>query len=264
LNRFSGKVALVTGASRGIGRAIAEAYLEEGAKVAFCARSLAELETLAEPWNRKDRRAIALKCDVTSREEVALALEEVERSWGKLHILVNNAGISGRTPLSSPGPPSEDTDELWDKILATNLKGSYLVTRHALPLMSSGDGRIVNMSSVLGRFGVPGYAAYCTAKHGIIGFTRALALELAPRGITVNALCPGWVETDMADQGIRETSAVLGISPEAFREQAIAGVPLKRFIDPPEIAKLVLYLTSDDASAITGQAYNICGGQVMN
>src|SRR3990172_9233167 len=179
MNRFSGKVALVTGASRGIGRAIAEAYLEEGAKVAFCARSLAELETLAEPWNRKDRRAIALKCDVTSREEVALALEEVERSWGKLHILVNNAGISGRTPLSAPG---EDGDELWDRILATNLKGSYLVTRHSLPLMSSGDGRIVNMSSVLGRFGVPGYAAYCTAKHGILlAYARRAPEELPAR-----------------------------------------------------------------------------------
>jgi len=261
LNRFAGKVALVTGASRGIGRAIAEAYLEEGAKVALCARSSADLETIAESWNRKDRRAIALRCDVNSREEVARALDEVERSWGKLHILVNNAGISGWTPMDSAGAA---TDELWDRILETNLKGSYLVTRHALPLMSSGGGRIVNMSSVLGRFGVPGYAAYCTAKHGIIGFTRALALELAPRGITVNALCPGWVETDMADQGIRETAAVLGISPEEFREQAIAGVPLKRFIDPPEIAKLVLYLTSEDASAVTGQAYNICGGQVMS
>jgi ketoreductase len=261
LNRFAGKVALVTGASRGIGRAIAEAYLEEGAKVALCARSLPDLENLAEAWNRKDRRALALRCDVTSREEVALALDEVEKSWGKLHILVNNAGISGRTPL---GPPGEDGDELWDRILATNLRGSYLVTRHALPLMTSGDGRILNMSSVLGRFGVPGYAAYCTSKHGILGFTRALALELAPRGITVNTLCPGWVETDMADQGIRESAAALGITPEAFREQAIAGVPLKRFIDPPEVAKLVLYLTSDDASAVTGQAYNICGGQVMN
>lgn len=267
MNRFVGKVVLVTGASRGIGRAIAEAYLEEGAKVALCARSLGELERLADAWNRKDRRAIALKCDVTSREEVARALDEVEKSWGKLHVLVNNAGISGRTPMSPPGPsgPSDkDGDELWDRILTTNLKGSYVVTRHALPLMSSGDGRIVNMSSVLGRFGVAGYAAYCTAKHGIIGFTRALALELAPRGITVNALCPGWVETDMAEQGIRESAAVLGISREEFREQAIAGVPLKRFIDPPEVAKLVLYLTSDDASAITGQAYNICGGQVMS
>ncbi len=261
MNRFVGKVAVVTGASRGIGRAIAEAYLEEGAKVALCARSLAELERLADSWNGKDRRAIALSCDVTSGDEVRRAFEEVEKSWGKLHVLVNNAGISGRTPL---GPPRDGEEESWDRILATNLTGSYRMTRYALPLMSSGGGRIVNMSSVLGRFGVPGYAAYCTAKHGIIGFTRALALELAPRGITVNALCPGWVETDMADQGIRETAAVLGVSPEAFREQAIAGVPLKRFLDPAEIAKLVLYLTSDDASGITGQAYNICGGQVMS
>lgn len=261
MNRFSSKVALVTGASRGIGRAIAEAYLEEGAKVALLARSVAELEALADRWNRKDRHAIALKCDVTSREEVAHAVGEVEKTWGKLHIVVNNAGISGRTPLSSP---EDHRDELWDRILATNLTGTYLVTKHALPLMSSGGGRIVNMSSVLGRFGVPGYAAYCTAKHGIIGFTRALALELAPRGITVNALCPGWVQTDMAEQGIRESAAALAVTPEEFREQAVAGVPLKRFLDPPEIAKLVLYLTSDDASGITGQTYNICGGQVMS
>jgi ketoreductase len=117
---------------------------------------------------------------------------------------------------------------------------------------------------VLGRVGAPGYAAYCTSKHGIIGFTRALALELAPRGITVNAVSPGWVETDMAERGIRETAEALGITPEEFRERAIADVPLKRFIEPGEVAKLVLYLASDDASAITGQTYNICGGEVMS
>ncbi len=258
MNRFAEKVALVTGASRGIGRAIAEAYLEEGAKVALCARTVSELESLADAWNQKGRRALALECDVTSKESVARAVGELESSWGKLHIVVNNAGISGRTPLT------EDSAELWQRILDVNLTGSYNVTRAALDLMSSGDGRIVNMSSVLGRFGVPGYTAYCTSKHGIIGFTRALALELAPRGITVNAICPGWVQTDMADKGIQETADVLGMSAVAFREQAIEGVPLKRFIDPPEIAKLALYLTSEEASAVTGQAYNICGGQVMN
>lgn len=258
MNRFAGKVALVTGASRGIGRAIAGAYLEEGAKVALCARSVPELESLADAWNQKERRALPLECDVTSKESVARALDELESSWGKLDILVNNAGISGRTPLS------EDSSELWQQILDVNLTGSFNVTRAALPLMNSGDGRIVNMASVLGRFGVPGYTAYCTSKHGIIGFTRALALELAPRHITVNAICPGWVQTDMADKGIEETAEVLGISAEAFREQAVEGVPLKRFIDPHEIAKLALYLTSDEASAVTGQAYNICGGQVMN
>ena len=261
MNRFAEKVALVTGASRGIGRAIAEAYLEEGAKVALCARTIAELESLADAWNQKGRRALALECDVTSKESVARAVGELESSWGKLHIIVNNAGISGRTPLT---PLTEDSAELWQQILDVNLTGSFNVTRAALELMSSGSGRIVNMSSVLGRFGVPGYTAYCTSKHGIIGFTRALALELAPRGITVNAICPGWVQTDMADKGINETAAVLGMSAEAFREQAIEGVPLKRFMDPPEIAKLALYLTSEEASAVTGQAYNICGGQVMN
>jgi ketoreductase len=256
--RFSGKVALVTGASRGIGRAVAEAYLEEGAKVALCARTRSVLESVADAWNRKDRRALALECDVTSLDQVERAVGEIEKTWGKLHIVVNNAGISGRTPLDV------DASDLWQRILATNLTGSYHVTRKALDLMSSGDGRIVNLSSVLGRFGVPGYAAYCTSKHGIIGFTRALALELAPRGITVNAVCPGWVQTDMADRGIRESAEALGITPEEFREQAVGGVPLKRFIDPSEIAKLILYLTSDDASAITGQTYNICGGQVMS
>jgi ketoreductase len=258
MNRFAEKVVLVTGASRGIGRAIAEAYLEEGAKVALCARSVPALEGLADGWNKKSRRALALECDVTSNESVARAMGELEASWGKLHIIVNNAGISGRTPIT------ENASELWQRILDVNLTGSYNVTRAALELMSSGAGSIVNMSSVLGRFGVAGYAAYCTSKHGIIGFTRALALELAPRGITVNAICPGWVQTDMADKGIRETAEALGTSAEAFREQAIEGVPLRRFMEPAEIAKLALFLTSEDASAVTGQAYNMCGGQVMN
>jgi len=259
MNRFAERVALVTGASRGIGRAIAEAFLEEGAKVALCARSVPELDALAEAWNQKTSRALPLECDVSSRASVEAAMEELEKSWGKLHIVVNNAGISGRTPIDE-----DDGGELWQRILDINLTGSYTVSHAALDLMSSGGGRIINMSSVLGRFGVPGYAAYCTSKHGILGFTRALALELAPRGITVNAICPGWVETDMAERGIRETADVLGVSAEAFREQAVSGVPLRRFIEPAEIAKLALYLASEEASMITGQAYNICGGQVMS
>jgi ketoreductase len=257
MNRFAEKVVLVTGASRGIGRAIAEAYLEEGAKVALCARSLPQLESLADAWNQKSRRALALECDVTSQESVAAVFAELESSWGKLHVIVNNAGISGRTPIT------EDSAKLWQQILDVNLTGSYNVTRAGVELMS-GAGSILNMSSVLGRFGVPGYAAYCASKHGVIGFTRALALELAPRRITVNAICPGWVQTDMADKGIRETADVLGIGADDFREQAIDGVPLRRFMEPEEIAKLALFLTSEEATAVTGQAYNMCGGQVMN
>jgi 3-hydroxybutyrate dehydrogenase len=116
---------------------------------------------------------------------------------------------------------------------------------------------------VLGKFGVPGYTAYCTTKHGMIGFTRALALEVVNRGITVNAICPGWVDTEMSALGIAETAAHLGMTPEEFRAQATAAVPIKRFLEAEEIAELVCYVASDAARGITGQAMNICGGQTM-
>jgi 3-hydroxybutyrate dehydrogenase len=125
------------------------------------------------------------------------------------------------------------------------------------------DGRIINISSVLGKFGVPGYSAYCASKHGVIGFTKALALEVGARGITVNAICPGWVDTEMARLGMREGAAYQGISVEKFKIQAMEAVPLKRLIDAEEVAHLVLYLASAKASGITGQAINICGGQTM-
>jgi 3-hydroxybutyrate dehydrogenase len=258
MKRFLGKVALITGASRGIGRAIAEAFASEGAQVVLAARNVEQIEELAKSLNREERRAIALRCDVRVKSEVEEATAEIGRTWGKLHVVVNNAGVSGRTPIDDP------SDDRWHQILDTNLTGAYLITKASLDLMSSGWGRIINISSVLGRFGVPAYAAYCASKHGLLGFTRALALELASRQITVNAICPGWVTTDMAEQGIQETAEALGISAEAFREEAIAGVPLKRFIEPDEVANLVLYLASDDASMITGQTYNLCGGQTMD
>jgi len=125
-------------------------------------------------------------------------------------------------------------------------------------------GRIINISSVLGRFGVPAYTAYCTAKHGIIGFTRALALEVVGRGITVNAICPGWVETDMAALGMRQTDEAMGMSKEEFRKQALAAVPIQRMLEPKEIADLAVYLASDASAGMTGQAINLCGGQVMS
>jgi NAD(P)-dependent dehydrogenase (short-subunit alcohol dehydrogenase family) len=127
--------------------------------------------------------------------------------------------------------------------------------------MKDGEhGRIINLSSVLGRFGVPGYSAYCTAKHGILGFTKALALEVAARGITVNAICPTWVDTPMARQGIAETAAVLGVTPEEFRRQAIQAVPIGRMVTASEVADLAVYVASPAAAGITGQGLNICGG----
>ena len=159
----------------------------------------------------------------------------------------------------------DDADEsLWHTIVDTNLTGVYRVTKEVLGIMSDeGNGRIINMSSVLGKFGVSGYAAYCASKHGLIGFTRALALELVSRGITVNALCPGWVDTEMSRTGIEQIAERLGTDPESFKQQALAAVPIGRFLDPEEIARFAVYLASDKASGITGQSLNICGGQTM-
>jgi ketoreductase len=159
---------------------------------------------------------------------------------------------------------SDLSDGKWYDIIETNLHGLYLVTKAVLRTMPDhAGGRVINISSVLGRFGVPGYTAYCTSKHGMIGFTRALALEVVQRGITVNTICPGWVDTEMATLGINETAAHLGITPEEFRAQATAAVPIRRFLEADEIADFVLYIASDAARGITGQAMNICGGQTM-
>jgi ketoreductase len=201
---------------------------------------------------------LALAMDVRSKESIDRAVGRVAGDWGGIHILVNNAGISGLSTIADPD------DSRWYDIVNTNLHGMYLTTKEVLRYMPDHrNGRIVNISSVLGRFGVPGYTAYCTTKHGMIGFTRALALEVVGRGITVNAICPGWVNTAMAMQGINETALMQGLTPEQFKAQAIAAVPIKRFLEADEVAELVCYVASDLARGMTGQAINICGGQTM-
>lgn len=248
---------LVTGGNRGIGRAIALAFAAPGAVVAVAARARAELERTAAEIRAAGAEALALPMDVSDEASVEAAFAEYRRRAPSLDVLVNNAGVGG-------GEPVEGSDvSRWRQTIDVNLVGPYLVARRALPLMSRG-GRIINLSSVLGRFGVAGYTAYCASKHGVIGFTRALALELAPRGITVNALCPGWVETEMSKQGLTLGAAAAGVSYEEFRQRALRAVPIQRIIEPAEVARLATFLASPDASAITGQAYNICGGQSMD
>ena len=252
------KIAVVTGGGSGIGKAISEGLAKNGAKVAITSRNPAHLETAAESFKRLGRQLLPIRMDIRKKEEVRKGVARVVATWGAVDILVNNAGISGINRMDDPD------DSRWYDIVETNLTGTYLITKEVLRVMKDhADGRIVNISSVLGKFGVPGYSAYCASKHGVIGFTKALALEVVHRGITVNTVCPGWVETEMARSGIEENAAYQGITVEEFKKQAMAAVPIKRLLAPEEVAYLVSYLASPKAGGITGQAINICGGQTM-
>ena len=251
------RVVLVTGGGRGIGRAIAHAFAGPDTFVAISGRTKAELESTATELEKLGGRALAIEMDVTIEGSVARGMARLREAVPQLDILVNNAGMGGGEPIVGSDPTR------WKATVDTNVTGTYLVTRDAVPMMPAG-GRIVNIASVLGRFGVPGYTAYCASKHGVIGFTRALALELAGQQITVNAVCPGWVDTEMAAQGMRMGAAATGQTFEQFREGALGAVPIKRIIQPEEVAELVRFLASPGAAAITGQTYNICGGQTMD
>jgi NAD(P)-dependent dehydrogenase (short-subunit alcohol dehydrogenase family) len=254
--RLSGKVAFVTGASRGIGEAISRRLAAEGARVALAARDEALCQRIASDILRRGGEAIGIGCDVTLAVSVSNAIAGVVSRWGHIDVLVNNAGLGGPTPIDDPD------DSRWNSIIGTNLTAAFRVTREAAPFLTSGA-RVINMSSVLGRFGVAGMGAYCASKHGIIGLTRALALELAPRQITVNAICPGWVESEMAREGFRRIGRHSGKSEEEGRQAAAKMAALGRVLDSSEVAGLAAYLASDEARSMTGQALVIDGGQVM-
>jgi len=254
--RLEGKVALVTGASRGIGEAISRRFAREGARVALAARDEEACRRIAGEIEDSGGKAMTAKTDVTDARSIAETVSAVVSRWGRIDVLVNNAGLGGSTPLS------DRDDSRWDAILATNLTAVFRVTREALPHLPDGA-RIINLSSVAGRFGVAGLGAYSATKHGVIGLTRSFALELAPRGITVNAMCPGWVETDMGRSGWRGVGERHGGDEKEGRRLAAEMAPLKRIIDPDEVAGLAAYLASDDARSITGQAIVLDGGQVM-
>lgn len=247
----------MTGGGRGIGRAIALALGGPGTLVAVAGRTRSQLDAVARELDAKGGRGIAIEMDVTSEEAVSRAADRVRAAAPQVDVLVNNAGVGGGEPVAG-----SDVGR-WRRTVDTNLTGTYLVTRALLPSIGNGA-RIINQSSVLGRFGVSGYTAYCASKHAVIGFTRALALELAPKQITVNAICPGWVDTEMAEQGMRQGAAATGQTFEQFRAAALGAVPIKRIIQPEEVASLIAFLASPAASAITGQTYNICGGQTMD
>lgn len=249
--QLEGKVAIVTGGNRGIGLATAARFLEAGAKVAITGRDEAALR---ESVGTLGDGARSYTLDVRDRAAVDRVFDAVARDLGGLHFLVNNAGASGHTPVDM------DDDTLWHEIVDTNISGVWYCTRAALRHMGAG-GRLVHVSSVLGKFGVPAYSAYCGSKHAVIGMTRSQAIELADRGITVNAVCPGWVDTAMAKGGMERHAAQMGVTYDEFRNIALSAVPQKRMLAPDEIARFIVFLCTDAAAGITGQALSIDAGQ---
>ena len=246
--KLKGQVAVVTGASRGIGRAIALELANQGADVVVNYSGNEEkAKSVVEEIVAAGSRAIAVQCDVASADSVAAMLKMTIEEFGKVDILVNNAGITRDNLLMRM------KEEEWDQVINTNLKGVFLCTKAvSRPMMKQRKGRIINVASVVGITGNPGQANYVAAKAGVIGFTKTAAKELASRGITVNAVAPGFITTDMTEQ-----------LPEDVRGQLLSQIPLGRLGEPGDIAKVAAFLASEDSSYMTGQTLSVDGGMAM-
>ena len=250
-NKLKDKTALITGGGRGIGRAIALAFAKEGARIAVAARTAEQINPVADEIGND---SIALVCDVSDPQSVARVFSEV----GDIDILVNNAGIAESATLVNT------TDELWHRHLSINLSGTFYCTRAALPAMlKKGWGRVINIASIAGKTGAPYIAAYSASKHGVMGLTKSIALEVAATGITVNAICPGYVDTEMVSRGVERITARTGRTAKEALDTLKKMSPQNRLVTPEEVAALALLLASEDGRGITGQGINVDGGTVL-
>jgi NAD(P)-dependent dehydrogenase (short-subunit alcohol dehydrogenase family) len=246
---LTGKTTLITGGGRGIGRAIAQTFAKHGARVVVAARTREQVETVA-----GETGGIALVCDVSSPESVKEIFADI-----KPDILVNNAGIAESATLTNT------SDELWHRHLAINLSGTFYCTRAALPsMLEKRWGRIINIASIAAKTGAPYIAAYAASKHGVLGLTRVVALEVATSGVTCNAICPGYVDTDMVSRGVEQITAKTGRSAEEALEILKRMSPQNRLVTAEEVAALALLLASEEGRGINGQGINIDGGSVLH
>ncbi|HHV10067.1 MAG TPA: 3-oxoacyl-[acyl-carrier-protein] reductase [Clostridiales bacterium] len=245
---LDGKVAVITGAGRGIGRAIALQFAQQGAKVVVNYRnSIAQVEELLAQISVAGGQAIAVQADVSREEEAKKLIGEAVKQYGRLDVLVNNAGITKDNLMMKM------TEQEFDSVLDINLKGTFFCMKHAsLIMLKQRSGKIVNISSVVGLAGNAGQINYSASKAGVIGMAKSAARELASRGITVNAVAPGFIETDMTDT-----------LPDKMKEATVATIPLKRYGKAEEVANAVSFLASDAANYITGQVIQVDGGMVM-
>ncbi len=250
MTRLAGKTALITGGGTGIGRACAVLFAREGAKVAVAGRRAEPPAAVATELSGAGNQAFAVVCDVTKSAEVERAVQSVVARFGRLDVVVNNAGAV----LAATAEETSEAD--WDRLLGVNLKGTFLVSRAVLPeLRKAGGGVIINIGSVLGLVGMKQRAAYAAAKGGVTLLTKAMALDHAHEGIRINCICPSLVETEL----IRELFSVVP-DPEAHRRQRIAQIPLGRLGRPEDVAQLALFLASEESSWLTGAALPLDGG----
>lgn len=252
---FPGKKVLVTGASRGIGFGVAEAFAMAGADLAILAEDGFVHDAAARLTEKTGRLVTGLVCDITDRRAVAEALGAFDR----IDVLVNNAGLERPTPLQAADPAVDDT---FARVMAVNVTGTHNVTREAISKIPDG-GRIVITSSIWGKTAVPDFSAYVASKHALIGMARTWAKELGPRAITVNAICPGWVKTEAAMRSLNSMAAKTGAEPDALLAEIVAAQAIEGLMEPADVAGLYLFLASDAAANITGQAINVDRGEVL-
>lgn len=256
---LEGQHAVVTGASRGIGAAIAAALARRGATLTLMSRSVEKMERKAEILRATCGATVTVaECDVTEDMSVRAAFKGAVASNGSIRILINNAGAAEGAPFAKM------TRDIWDRMIAVNLTSIYACTAETLPgMLAAKQGRIVNIASTAGLRGYKTMTAYCAAKHGVVGFTRALALETAKHGITVNAVCPGYTDTQLTDGSVETLAGVFKTTLEEARAMLVRTIPRGSLITPDEVASAVSWLCSPEATAVTGIALPIAGGEIV-